>query len=151
MKQSPIISRSRRVDPIHSKMYLSDFSSPVKRSQIDLRKSQGDDEICCQICHKLYKIEAFKEHISHHRRKPQEKIPNLAQIYEENYQKYQEKSSPKQWEYKEVRSININSEERLDSEGSSTLLNICPSAQSLEMTQAEYLSGFFQSSGNLKQ
>ena len=37
-------------------------------------------------------------------------MPTLSQIYEDNYQYYQEKGSPKKWEYKEVRSIDVNTE-----------------------------------------
>ena len=79
------------MDPIQSKMYLSDFSSPVKKSQIDLRKNEKDDELYCEICNKIFRIECFKEHIVEHQRKPKERIPTLSEIYEKTMSKVSRK------------------------------------------------------------
>lgn len=78
MKESPIKKRCVKMDPIQSKMHLIDFSSPVKKCQIDLRKNEKDDELYCEICNKIFRFEGFKEHIVEHQRKPKEKIPTLS-------------------------------------------------------------------------
>ena len=91
MKESPIKKRCVKMDPIQSKMYLTDFSSPVKKSQIDLRKNEKDDELYCEICHKIFQVEGFKEHIIEHQRKPKEKIPTISEIYEKTMSKVSRK------------------------------------------------------------
>ena len=41
MKYSPVIDRVNKMDLIHSKMYLSDFTSPQKSNHIISRDTEG--------------------------------------------------------------------------------------------------------------
>ena len=42
MKHSPVLDRVNKMDPIQSKMYLSDFTSPLKKSQMRPKDSEGE-------------------------------------------------------------------------------------------------------------
>jgi hypothetical protein len=43
MKFSPVLDRVNKMDPIQSKMYLSDFTSPIKKSRMSSRESEGEN------------------------------------------------------------------------------------------------------------
>ena len=44
-------------------MYLSDFTSPLKKNQVNSRHAEGENELYCQLCNKIYDLSPFKAHI----------------------------------------------------------------------------------------
>jgi hypothetical protein len=78
MKESPSGSRVDFQDPIQSKMHLSNFScTSSRKSQLNPKKNESNDEMFCELCSKLYKNQSFQNHLPEHRRVPRPKLPSL--------------------------------------------------------------------------
>lgn len=77
MNESVLSRASGRTEMIQSKLLLNNFSPNPKKSQIDLRKNEGREQLYCELCNKLYQLDLFRAHIGEHRRQPKERIPTL--------------------------------------------------------------------------
>lgn len=84
MKET-LVDEKKLLDPIRSKIHLSNFSASTNNSRLNSREKEGDDELFCQICDRCYKLENFLEHAEKHRRAPKDKIPTLEEIYRDAY------------------------------------------------------------------